>query len=533
MKKITLLLIITLAFASMSKAQVVEDFESITMNMMAGGAEDLSSFQIVPNPDPTGINASGMVVKFVRDKDGVPWGGFWSALANHVDVTTNKYVHVKVWKPRVSPVKFKLEGGDAGTLELASINEQTLTNAWEELVFDFSSKTGTYPVIAFMPDFEDPLTLAEDIIIYFDDLTVNNDPTVGTEAAYVIEDYEHIGLNYMLGGAEDLSTMTLIPNPDPSGINTSATVVQFVRDKDGVPWGGFWSALPVPVDVTTNKYVHVKVWKPRVSPIKFKLEGGDAGTLEAAAMNEQVLTGTWQDMVFDFSSKTGTYPVIAFMPDFEDPLALTDDIIIYFDDIIVNNDPNGIIPENQVLNVDMSAVELAEGEKVYVAGDFGGDYGTWAEPGSNTFNELTDPDGDKTYSIALNIADGTYHFKFFKGSGWDGGEWAGEPNRELTTMLFTPVTYTWGSLTSGIEIIPFKEQINAYPIPFTNSLTIDCPNRLKTLLIHSMYGQVVHRVDEVPAGANTMDLSSLDSGIYFITSIQEDGEKAIRKVIKN
>jgi len=340
MKKNLLVFIMLLTMVGFLKAQVVSDFEVIKMNLMLGNAEDLSSMTVVPNPDPTGINTSNWVVKFVRDKDGVPWGGFWSSLLVPVDVTVNKYVHVKVWKPRISPIKFKLAGGPAGDLETFSITPQTTTGAWEDMVFDFTSLTGAYPVISFMPDFEDPLTLTEDIVIYFDDIIVNNDPAPSSDAVDVIEDYEIIPLNVMLGGAEDLSTMTLIPNPDPAGINTSTWVVQFLRDKDGVPWGGFWS--PTGVDVTTNHYMHVKVWKPRISPLKFKIEGGDAGTLETFSMAPQTNTGVWEDIVFDYTSKTGLYPTISFMPDFEDPLTLTEDMMMYFDDIILNNDPNPI-----------------------------------------------------------------------------------------------------------------------------------------------------------------------------------------------
>lgn len=339
MKKFVLISFMLTAMAGLTFGQVIEDFECIHMNLMAGGAEDNSVITIVPNPDPSGINTSNWVAKFVRDKDGVPWGGFWSALPVPVDVTDNKYVHVKVWKPRISPIRFKLEGGAAGTLEVASMSPQTLTGEWEDMVFDFSSVTGTYPVIAFMPDFEDPLTLTEDIVIYFDDIIVNNDPNPNTAAVYIIEDYEFIPLNAMLGNPElDLSTMTVVGNPDPSGINESNYVVEYYRDKDGVPWGGFWS--PTEVDVTTYKYMHVKVWKPRISPIKFKIEGGAAGTLEVFSMLPQSTTEEWEDMVFDFSTKTGTYPVIVFMPDFEDPLTLTEDIVMYFDDIILNNDPS-------------------------------------------------------------------------------------------------------------------------------------------------------------------------------------------------
>ncbi|MCK9398573.1 MAG: T9SS type A sorting domain-containing protein [Bacteroidales bacterium] len=442
MKRNLLVFMILVAISGFSQAQVVADFEAIPMNVMFGGAEDLSTMTVVPNPDMSGINTSYYVVKFVRDKDGVPWGGFWSALPTPVDVTVNKYVHVKVWKPRISPLKFKLEGGSTGTLETPSMSPQTSTGVWEDIVFDFTTLTGPYPTIVFMPDFEDPLTLTEDIVIYFDDIMVNNDPTPATAAGYIIEDYETIPLNMMLDGTEDLSKMTVVPNPDPSGINASSYVVEFLRDKDGVPWGGFWSPLPTPVDVTDNKYVHVKVWKPRISPIKFKLEGGDAGTLEAPSISPQTSTGVWEDMVFDFSSKTGTYPIIAFMPDFEDPLTLTEDIIIYFDDILVNNNPNPIV--EVIMNVDMHGSGLTSGQPVYFSGDFGGIYGSWTEPGMNAANELIDPDNDSIYSRTMALPEGTYQFKFFKGAGWVGGEWDGIPNRKVSIMGNVTLNYIWG-----------------------------------------------------------------------------------------
>ncbi len=127
--------------------------------------------------------------------------------------------------------------------------------------------------------------------------------------------------------------MTVIANPDPSGIDTSAMVVDFLRDKDGTVWGGFWS--PTSIDLTNNKYVHVKVWKPRISALHFKVQGGPTSDEEIHSMNPQTLTNQWEDIVFDFSDKTGVWNTIVFSPDFADPVNLTDDIHIYFDDIIL------------------------------------------------------------------------------------------------------------------------------------------------------------------------------------------------------
>lgn len=535
MKKFYIVLILLLAFAGISRAQIIEDFESIKMNLMAGGVDDLSSFIVIANPDATGANTSGMVCKFIRDKDGVAWGGFYASVAIPIDVTTNKYIHVKVWKPRISPVHLKLESGAQPNLEIQPINPQTVVNGWEELVFDFSATTGAYNTLTFMPDFNDPVGLTEDITIYFDNFYVNNDPAVGSAPLQVIEDYEHIGLNYMLGGAEDLSSMTLIPNPDPTGIDKSDYVVKFLRDKDGVAWGGFWSSLPTPADVTTNKYVHVKVWKPRISPLHFKLEGGAAGTLELPSTQAQIKTGAWEDIVFDFTSKTGTYPTIALMPDFEDPLTLTDDITIYFDDILINNDPNPIASATMLtLNVDMHGSGLTAAQPVYFSGTFGGVYGTWNEPGTNANCQLTDADGDSIYSVVIELAQtGAFQFKFFKGTGWNGGEWIGDPNRSVTVTGDMTVNYKWGEKVSGVNENLLTAEVNAYPVPFGNTLTINSLIDVKTVVITSSYGQQVARFDNLAPGTTTINTSQLASGMYFVTFYSKSGKQVTKKLIKN
>ena len=155
---------------------VVEDFEFIHMNIMLGNEEDNSNFRIVPNPDPDDVNSSHHVVRFHRSQHGVPWGGFWAPLAHHVDMSQHKYVYVDVWKPRISPIRFKVEGGPGGTFEHESMEPQTLTEQWETMVFYFPEADGEYPIIAFMPDFEDPLTLDEDIVIFFDNIRVGDAP---------------------------------------------------------------------------------------------------------------------------------------------------------------------------------------------------------------------------------------------------------------------------------------------------------------------------------------------------------------------
>jgi hypothetical protein len=531
MRKFTLLLMMMLTFSGISMAQTIENFESLKMNLMAGGAEDLSTFTVVSNPDTSG-NHSANVVKFMRDKDGVPWGGFYGTLMSPIDLDANKYVHVKVWKPRISPVKFKLEG--TVTLEIESMAPQTIVNGWEEMVFNFTDLTGPYTKIVFLPDFIDPVGLTEDMIMYFDDIYINNDPTIGSEAVQVMENYDNIPLNYLLGGAEDLSNMSILPNPDKSGINLSDYVTKFVRDKDGVPWGGFWSPLPEVIDVTTNKFIHVKVWKPRISMVKFKIEGGDAGTIEIESKYPQTKVNEWEDIVFDFTEKTGTYPIIAFLPDFSDPVNLTEDITIYFDDIVLNNNPNPAGPPSQIINVDMSALEIPSGTPVYISGAIGGIYGTWNAPGENANNEMFDTDGDKIYTINMSLPNGLIAFKFFLGAGWGTGDPAPGGDRNLIVNGDCDLTYVWGvDGALSVPVNPLAGKVQMFPNPVNNELIINTTANVSRVTITSMLGQVVGSYEFNTTGNQTINTSSFNSGMYFVTFTGKDGSILTQKLMKN
>jgi hypothetical protein len=545
MKKITIFIILTIITLTLN-AQVIEDFEMIDLNPIIGGSDDLSNFSVVDNPNPNVVNSSSAVAKYMRDKNGLPEGGFWSILTNPIDLTANKYIHVKVLKPRISPVKFRFEGGSSGDMEVESINPQTKINEWEELVFDFSALTGTYNKIVFMPDYEFPLSLLEDIDIYLDDIVLNNEPSVRpmvtfnvdmsdsiasgwfnettdqvwlagsmnnwempgidlsfnmTESAddniysltypiasgdynykyfkiinwiptwdfyewnvnlgpdrsltvaeedlvlndvfgqlpekskksytksiadCIIEDFEIISLNVILGNQDDQSTMTVVPNPDQSGINNSRMVVKYIRDKDGIPGGGFMSNIYRVLD-EPDQYFHVKVLKPRISPVKLGIGINNYDYFEIFSMNVQSYVGEWEDMVFGYG-QFWTLTQITFMPDYEDPLTLTEDITIYFDDIIVNNDPN--------------------------------------------------------------------------------------------------------PFTNGTDDLTVKQTVKVFPNPADNFITIHSILPVKTVSVSTISGQEIIRYDHICPSGQSFDISKLTPGFYFLTVYYTSGEYETLKIIK-
>lgn len=345
MRKILLFLICLMALPLWSSAQqLIEDFEVLTLRQLSNGPLIDDSLKIVENPAPDAVNGSTMVLKFQRSMSGDPWAGFWSPLTDSVDMTNYKYVSAQVWKPRVSVVKFKVEGGttDPATFELESISPQTKTEEWETLVFNFPDANGKYPIIAMLLDFNDPVDLTEDITIYVDNIVLRTEPTGGD--SIVIEDFQVIPLNQLANGDLPNDSLKIVPNPAPDDVNPSAKVLKFRRSSTGAVFAGFWSPLPEAVDLTDNKYVLVKVWKPRVSELKFKVEGGTTtpATFELASVRPQTLTEEWEEIVFHFPDATGTYPIIGMLPDFMDPVGLDEDIVLYIDDIIFSpTDPGG------------------------------------------------------------------------------------------------------------------------------------------------------------------------------------------------
>lgn len=145
------------------------------------------------------------------------------------------------------------------------------------------------------------------------------------------------------GPGQSNADMVVVDNPNPSGINTSSKVVQFTRrtsGADAASWAGFYSNVVDPdPDFTENKYIHVKVLKQNPTGVRFKIENGAAGTVEKLSVNSYTQLGQWEDMVIDFSEKTGVYSTLGLQPDFESPLVAGADRIIYFDDIVLNNIP--------------------------------------------------------------------------------------------------------------------------------------------------------------------------------------------------
>ena len=223
----------------------------------------------------------------------------------------------------ISPDDIRLDGDHPDQFLLDNISETV----------QLASEDSAFVSVAFSPDQGGELTARLSILsesVYLSGQVF--DPTSHME--------RFLQLNLMRGGANDDSEFSRVPNPDPDDVNDSEEVVRFYRSRHGVPWGGFFAFLPVPLDLSEKKYIYVDVWKPRISPIRFKVEDGPTPDLEIESMAPQTKTEQWETVVFDFSEKDGEWDIIAFMPDFADPVNLDEDIVIYFANIRLGDEPD-------------------------------------------------------------------------------------------------------------------------------------------------------------------------------------------------
>ena len=182
-------------------------------------------------------------------------------------------------------------------------------------------------------------------------------------------------------------------------------------------------------------------------------------------------------------------------------------------------------------NVDMTNAEDFDAavDSLFVTGSILG----WAEPGTNPAGKMVVTDNENIYSVTVLLdTPGEIQYKYFKNAGWTGGEWEGDPNRiEVISDTISALTINnlWASNT-GIEN-SIVDNVNVYPNPFQNVLTIENMENVKSLAVYNMAGQVVKHV-EVSGSNLTMNLENLNSGVYFVVFTDTQNNTGAIKLIR-
>jgi len=158
------------------------------------------------------------------------------------------------------------------------------------------------------------------------DVVIENPITLPIDFESQTIDYGSASTDF--GGA----ITSLIDNPDPSGINTSATVAEFFKEPGAEVFAGSILELGSPIDFTELQGISVKTWSPAAGlTVKLKLENGTDPNISAEIDATTTVANTWEELNFDFTGFTDQeYSKVVIFFDFGNAGTGT---TFYFDDI--------------------------------------------------------------------------------------------------------------------------------------------------------------------------------------------------------
>ena len=262
------------------------------------------------NPLKAGINVSDSVAQLVRNGGDI-WAGSKIVLDSNLDfsVLTKLSMNVYTTAPTGTLVKLKLEGTGA---PVERDVYTTVSGSWETLEFIFAGTPNNLNELVFMFDFGNVGNGSAASTFYFDNISQVAGPPapqllslpIDFESGEVSSDF----LNF--SGAAS----TVIANPQKTGINTSDSVGQMIRN-GGDLWAGSTILLDSIIDLTTEWHFSMKVFT--TAPVGTRVKLGLEGPTSTTSLD--VLTtssGTWETLDWNFYGQPNDFDKLSFMFDF-------------------------------------------------------------------------------------------------------------------------------------------------------------------------------------------------------------------------
>jgi hypothetical protein len=321
-------------------------FQSTTLNYNWSNF-DGGNMTTVNNPNPGGINTSTKVAKMVKSP-GQPWGGSLIALSSAIDFSTNKIFRVKVFSPRVgAKMLLKVENATNAGINFEREATTTVANQWEYLYFDYSTinTAQSYHKIIVIWELGTPGDGSANFTFHMDDFElVASLPPAPLSLPLTFESTTTTFGWFDFDGGQ----VTVINNPQSSGINTSSRVCRMVKNP-GQPWGGSFLTLSSAMDFSTNKVFRMKVFSPRAgAKVLLKVENSANAGQNFEKEVVTTMANNWEDLVFDYSgiNTANTYNRVVLIFDLGTPGDGSANFTFLFDDIRLTNSFPVAIPLN-------------------------------------------------------------------------------------------------------------------------------------------------------------------------------------------
>ena len=234
------------------------------------------SLEIVTNPNTGGINSSATVAKFTALQAGQPWAGCESQHGSDIGTfsldASNSTLKIMVYKTVISDVGLKFvipTSGSLGEIKVAN----TVTNAWEELTFDFSSHIGLPEAISIdqivvFPDFNLG-GRTQDNIIYFDNISFSPATVPGSpaEAAPTPTLAEANVISIFSDAYTNIDGVNLNPAWGQSTVVTEMTI----QGNNTLLYTGlnYQGTEFIAQDISEMNYLHIDYWTDNSTALNF------------------------------------------------------------------------------------------------------------------------------------------------------------------------------------------------------------------------------------------------------------------------
>ncbi|MNQ29121.1 hypothetical protein D3C85_424310 [compost metagenome] len=106
--------------------------------------------------------------------------------------------------------------------------------------------------------------------------------------------------NYLAGGTFGGVNYSIVANPFPTGINTSAKVAKFEKPTGAEEWAGTWKPLDVAMDFSTGTKIRMYVYTTEVGKkVGLELQNSPNGAPNTAIFATTTVANQWEELVFD------------------------------------------------------------------------------------------------------------------------------------------------------------------------------------------------------------------------------------------
>ncbi|MDA9850020.1 hypothetical protein N9C38_04795 [Flavobacteriaceae bacterium] len=275
------------------------DFEDPTLNYSFVDFGNAQS-TVIPNPDPSGINTSSTVAQSVKFSGSEVWAGSFLTIDEPVDFSSLNNIAVDVWTSEVGEVvKLKLENSANPDINTEVDMTTTVNQGWETLIYDFSASdlSQDYDRVVIFFDFGN---VGDDTSYYFDNIRLSL-PAVSNFTT--VEDFQgDVPGNFSFGGVEGVQAVS---NPNPSGTNTTSTVMQFTKTEGAEVWGGMGFAVDGIINFNGTNQIKINSYAPEAGKVvKVKLETveGNVDGLTYEFDMTTTVANQWEVLTYDFSA---------------------------------------------------------------------------------------------------------------------------------------------------------------------------------------------------------------------------------------